>query len=127
MGWRRYGDDVRVVAGSRSGARRASVVASVVAGLSVAAVWWSTRGSVSRLAHGKWFCDAASPMSLPCRPEWHVQVSVLLTALIVAVGVGAVVVVRRTPWRVVPIVVAALVGLLAWYVATQPSRFLPVW
>jgi hypothetical protein len=117
------------VARERSANRGATIVAVVVSALSLAAVWWSTRASLGRLGEPREgrVCPMVYPAPPSCYPEWHVQVSVILTTIVVAAGVGAFVVVRRTRWRVAPIVALAFVGLVAWLVATQPNRFLPIW
>lgn len=128
---RRYRGGVTASRVGEVAARRGRAIALTVSVslLSVALVWWSTRGSIAQLGRfdGMWFCTAIYPPSPSCYPDWHVQVSAILTGLVVVVGVGAVVAVRRARWRIAGLVLVTVVGLLAWLVAAQPTRFVPLW
>lgn len=104
---------------TRLAVRRATIATVVVAVLSVAAVWWSTADSVRLLGTGAstGLCPAVYPMPASCRPEWQVRASAIITAVVLAVNVAALVAIRRTRQRSAALVAAVLVGLLAWAAA----------
>jgi len=105
--------------------RRATITGTVVAVLSLVATWWSTANSVRALGTGTGagVCPAIYPMPSSCRPEYHVRVSAILSAVVAAVDVAALAAIRRTRQRTAAVGAAVLVGLLAWAGAATEARF----
>ncbi|MER7008435.1 hypothetical protein ABT297_36045 [Dactylosporangium sp. NPDC000555] len=115
----------------RVATRRDIALAVAVACLSLAAVWWSTRSSLTALGNSQQIraCPAIYPAPPSCYPAWHIQVAALVTLAVLAVLTGAVIAARWARGRATPAILAvvALAGLLAWWVAADPNRFLPIW
>lgn len=116
----------------RRGTWRDVTSAVVVSCLSLAAVWWSARRSVAALGRpvdeGEvWACPAVYPPPPGCFPAWHVQVTALLSLVVVVALAGAVVVIRRYG-RAVPVtVVVVVIALLVWMLAMHPTHYFPIW
>jgi hypothetical protein len=115
----------------RKDTRRGIPVAVAVGCLSLAAVWWSARTSLTVLDVSQQIraCPAIYPAPPSCYPAWHIQVAALITLAVLTALAGVVIAIRRTRGRAAPtpLAVQAFIGLLAWLVAADPNRFLPIW
>lgn len=109
--------------------RRATLAASAVAALTLVAVWWSARRSLALLGQPRegWFCPAVYPAPPSCYPTWHVQVAAIVTLAVLVVSALVLLAVRRSRRPGLALAAGGLAGLLAWWVAADPNRFLPIW